>query len=331
MIIPAFICLAHSQKLVDKYTLEYIAETFVVRSGSAVTRVPLREAKVKALASIMYRRNQTFAVWDDRGLTVRKGEKVYSTRLDYIPTSPKVFPRSEIQRLIPKFKSGERKKMAVSLSGSCRLGQNAFFLVRWEDRAHKPWLEALMKVDLGAAVPKPEYVARLDRLSYATERIDDRLYASEDSLYVISTDGARWGVSRIDPRSGTKFETSELGEAFDGILAGPAGYAYVVERTEYGSRVAARVNLKNETRIDLIESQGRMHFVDAKLPELIVISRDSTQVLHNGETGAELALPASSAVRRVGKHVIVWSPYDAPRSATLYDPVRWTPIARWSR
>ncbi len=330
MIIPAFICFLSQQKPVDKYTLEYFEEHFVVRNGSSVLRVPLRQPKAQPLASIMYRRDQTFAVWDDRGLTVRKDKAVSSTRLDYIPTSPKVFPRSEIIRLLPKFRSGDRKKTAASLSGSCRLGTNAFFLVRWEDHAKTPWMEVLMKVDLAATKPKPEFVARLDRLSYATARVDDRLYAAADSLYVITTDGARWGVSRIDPVSGNKFDTTELGEAFDGILTGPTGFAYVVERTDYGSRVAARVSLKTESRTDLIESSGHMHFVDAKLPELIVINRENAEVLHNGETGSEITLPHSAAARRIGKHVIVWSPFSEPKSATLYDPSRWTIVAKWS-
>ena len=329
MTIPALILIQIKPKPVDKYTLDYFQQNFVVRKAENVVRVPLRLALPKPLASIMYRRDQCFAVWDDRGLTLRRGDKVSSTHLDYIPTSPKVFPRAEILRLLPKFKSGERRKVASSLAGSCRIGNNVFFLVRWEDKEYKPWLETLIKVDLAAEKLKPEYMGKLDRFTLATKQIDDRLYASGDNLFAITSDNGRWGVSRFDPKDGSKLESTELGEGLDSILTGPTGYAYVVEKTEYGSRVAARINLNRETRKDLIEAPSKMKFIDATLPELIVINGPTGQVLHNGETGADLILPPSAAVRRAGKQVVVWSPFDNPKNATLYDPARWEAIATW--
>lgn len=329
MTIAALSLISLSPKPVDKYTLEFFQQNFVIRRGDTVLRAPLKLVPEKPRTSIMYRKDQTFAVWDDRGLTVRTGSRVSSTHLNYIPTSPKVFPRSDITRMLPKFASGERRKDASSLAGSCRVGSDVYFLVRWEDRDFKPWLEALVKVDLSSAEPKPVYVARLDRFSFATKAIDDQLFATDDSLFVITRDNGRWGVSRFDPRQGSRFDATELGEGLDSILTGPKGYAYVVEKTDFGSRVAARVNLNSETRKDLIESPSRMKFIDALIPELIVINGPKSQVLHNGETGADLELPPSAAARRAGKHVVVWSPYDAPKTATLYDPARWEAIATW--
>ena len=330
MTIPALIFILAAPKPVDKYTLDYFQQNFVIRQGTSVVRVPVRLVPPKPITSIMYRKDQAFAVWDDRGLTVRLGDTVSSTHLDYLPTHPKVFPRSEIIRLLPKFKSGERSKVASSLAGSCRIGSVVYFLVRWEDKQFKPWLETLVRVDLAAKAPKPEFLARLDRFSFATKQIDDRLYATQDSLFVITSDNGRWGLSRFDPRAGSKFETTELGEGLDSILTGPTGFAYVVEKTDFGSRVAARVNLNRETRKDLIEAPSKMKFIDAAIPELIVINGESSQVLHNGETGADLTLPPSAAVRRSGKLVVVWSPYDNPKNATLYDPARWEALAKWT-
>src|SRR4051812_48053687 len=125
---PALLlCLVVSQTAVDKPTLYFYQDSLIIRRGNDKEAVPLQLAKKPAPLSVLYRRNKTFAVWDERGLTVRIGKKVRSTHLPDIAVSPRVFPRDEILKTIDLIHRGKRKKGANALSGSRRIGNTAYF------------------------------------------------------------------------------------------------------------------------------------------------------------------------------------------------------------
>ena len=63
--------------------------TIRIYQGSAIVRVDGREERVPLTAPVpkvppikVYRRNQFYAVWDSRGLTVRVGDRVQSWQLE---------------------------------------------------------------------------------------------------------------------------------------------------------------------------------------------------------------------------------------------------------
>jgi hypothetical protein len=322
------VCLSFLAPQVDKVTLQYYQDSIVLRQGDAKEVVPLELPKEKPPLSVLYRRNKSYAVWDDRGLSVRYGKRIVSSHLPEVATSPRIFARDEIVKTIALIRQGKRKKNANGLSGSRRIGNTAYFLVRWDDSDRKPWLEVLMSVDLTDPKAKPKLVAKLPGRSLATRPIDSQLVVIEGRLTAVAQKGDAWGMASFDPTL-KLFVFNRLGEKLKSYTPINARLGAFVEGTDYGALVAGRVDLVTRTRKTLAESKGSVKFLDGLDPLLVVVTRGETVTVINTVTAAEVRLPASSALRRTSRGVAVWSPYKAPKHAWLYDPARWDLRAEW--
>lgn len=323
--VSVLFCLLTQAKPVDKYTLDLYQGVFVARKGAWVSRLPVKLDPPKPPLSVQFRKNDTYAVWDERGLTVRTGRKTVSSLLTEIPVSPRAFTRQQILENLRFIRSGERTKEATALSGARRMGNDVYFLARWDDKAGKPWMEALVKVDLTAEKPHWQFVGRFDGLSLARQPIEDRLGFINGNLSVLVKQADAWGLASFSPTDHL-FNFRRLGDRLDQYQSG----GLFTETTPYGSIVGGKANLKELTREVLFECQGKAKFLDEREPFLAVIQEPTGSMLRNVGTGAQVALPASAAVRRTGNLVVVWSPFDRPRSAILYSPTRWEVLARWS-
>jgi len=323
-LVTLVLCLAQAPQAVDKTSLEFYQGTFVARTGEKALRVPLEPETPKPLMSRAFRRDQLWAVWDERGLTIRTPSRVSSTHLEDIAVSPKIFERDEIRDNLRLFASGARSKEASSLAGSQRVGKYAYFLPRWVDKKGKPWLEALIRVDMGASNPKPEFLGRFTGLSAATEMIDDRLVVTAKGLGIVSNDDRRWGLAtyNIDKDD---FDFQPVGDILVSIT--PSGK--YVEKTSYGAYSAGWVDLNKLERHPVRESRAALSFLDEETPAILV-GRDTTSTtLYNADTGALVKLPAGTIVRRAEGKIFTWDSATDPKSATLFDPARWAVLARW--
>ena len=141
-------------------SLQLVGNKINVTIGGKVDSINADEdpSREKAVDHVAYRRDNRWAVWDDRGLTVRDGAKVMSKKLGGISVSPRAFAHDEIVNNLSLFKSKKRTKDSDSLSGSTRLGTKCYFVPRWTARDGNTWLEALVMVDLAEANPKPKFL-----------------------------------------------------------------------------------------------------------------------------------------------------------------------------
>jgi hypothetical protein len=322
------LCLPLYQEQVDKPSLKYFQENFIVRDGTKRLEVPLQLPRERPRLVMSFRKNKNYAVWDERGLTIRIGKVAKSTRLVDIPTSPKAFEREEILENVALFSKKQRQPTATALSGAKRVGNLVFFLVRWEERDGKPWLEALVSVDLTADTFHPTFHARLPGLTLAREKIDDRLFVMSDRLSAISRDGDSWGVAAYDPDT-AKFDFNLAGQGLQSYQPISATTGAFVERTERGNMVGGWIDLKTMNRRLLVEERGNVRFIDKNAPLLAVFTDNGDTRLLNTETGAELTLPSSASLRRTQLGLVVWTPLNAPKRAWLYDMARWDIRARW--
>ncbi len=321
------LCLAllASPQKVDNYTLTLFERNFVLRRGADVTRVPLKRPEEKPRLVVLYRRDRNYAVWDDRGLTVRAGRYVHSTRLPEIAVTPKLFPRPEILKTIDLIHRGVRKKEADSLAGSRRIGHEAYFLVRWNDANGKPWLEALVRVDLGAKHPAPVLLGRFEGLSSAEGKIADKLFLANGRLSAATRREHDWGIASYSSQD-DEFQFRSVGSQL--VSALPNGL--YLERTTYGTTLGGRLDFKTDVPGPLFEDRKATGWLDAEDPPLAVTHIHGGNVLRNCESGADLPISAKAQARRCGKLVLVWSPPENPTHAYLYDPVRWTRLAEWA-
>jgi hypothetical protein len=324
------ISLAPLQGAVDAPTLEFYQEHFVVRQGAQAWRVPAHPPEPRPILAVAFRRNENYAVWDERGLTIRRGVQTKSTYLPDIPTSPRAFPREEILRTAELISQGKRSRNAAALSGAMRIGNDAFFLLRWESVEGKPWAEALVKVDLSAETLQPKFLGRFAGLSVAYRPIDDRLFRVNGLPAIVTRNGDNWGVGTFDLKT-EKFGYRPFGGKLASLMPLGQDRALFVETSTYGTTVGGEINLESGQRRERFEVRGNARFADAEQPWVMVTSRSTGAKIRNGETGAEAPIPLGAGVRRVGKYIVVFSPYTRPTRATLFDPERWTRLAEWQQ
>src|ERR1051325_6044644 len=99
---PFGIWLCLSQEKAQPATIDLFQDSFIVRYNGKRAEVPLQVPRPKPALNVSFRKNQNFAVWDDRGLTIRIGKQVKSLRLEEFAVSPRIFTKAEIQETIAK-------------------------------------------------------------------------------------------------------------------------------------------------------------------------------------------------------------------------------------
>ena len=289
--------------------------------------MPLRES-VELPPAVMFRRDDNYAVWDERGATARSGSWSYSTRLAEFPTSSRFFRREEVVETLALVKKGTRRLEATGISGAKRLGSKAFFLARWDDSGGKPWQEGLIEVDLSDAKPKPRVLGRFEGFSVARAIIDDKLSQVDGGLEVVTQGAKAWGVARYNPKQNA-FTFRALGVKLQSYIPLTSGGGLYVETTSFGTTAAGEIELKTGKRRLLYQGRGLARFVDAALPRILVGTTPIGRLLVNTGTGVETAIGGADEVRHNGRYVIAWSPAESPKSARLFDSERLIELAAW--
>ena len=274
----------------------------------------------KLVPHIAFRRDQRWAVWDHRGLTVRDGQNAISTKLGDVAVSPRAFSRDEILKSLDQFKSGKRNKESDALSGSLRLGSKCYFLPRWTDKDGKTWLEALIEVDLSQPNPRPKFLGRFKGFTSALKLIDERLFLVKDRLSVVSSDGGTWGLGSYSDNTST-FEFSPLGTNLISYFRG----GYFLESTTYNTYIVGQIDLGSGLRKNLFETRSKS--VDLKDGSSVAVVRQKgSTIVKNLKTGGQITTDGTAFVAPVDKYVLVWTK-EQRTSAYLYEPVRWTAVA----
>jgi hypothetical protein len=274
----------------------------------------------KPVPHVAYRRDDAWAVWDDRGLTVRRGKKVSSTKLGEIAVSPRAFSRDDIVRNLDLFQKGKRKKEADSLSGSLKFGTKCFFMPRWTSKEGDSWLEALVMVDLADEVPKPVFVGRFKGLTTSYRPIDEKLFFVKDKVAAITNEGETWGLSTFD-QGATKFDFSPLGSNLMSYYRG----GFFLEQTSYGTQIVGQIDLNSGLRKNLFETRSKMIAIKDGSPFAVVRERGNT-IVKNLRTGGQITHSANTYVTSLDNYVLVWT-RDRRTTAWLYDPAQWTQVA----
>jgi len=329
LLVTPILIFAYTGVRVDATVLDYHAGVFSLTQGKVSTRIPVTATPAKSPSSVSFRKDDNYVVWDSRGLTIRHGNRSSTTLLEETPTSPRLFEHAILLQTVADLKSGKKQRPASALSGALRIGGDVFLLVRWDDKAGKPWMEALVRVALAGVSLKPEVLGRFDAMSIAYKPIDDRLTVIGGRLGIVARQGKTWGLASFDSTA-SKFDFHPLGDDLISYLSTSPKTGFFFEKTVYGTTVGGRVDLASGYRKTTFESRGAARFLDSSLPPIILSSRDQDSRIRYVDSGAEIAVPFGSGVARAGSSILVWSPAAKPTSATLYDPERWFARAKWT-
>lgn len=271
-----------------------------------------------------YRKDETNVYWDALGITVTNGDWSYTTNLEEAALSPKLFTREEILKTKELVSQRKRELAANALSGSLRIGNNVYMLVRWDDSSGKPWLEAVYSVSLSEKRAKPVLLAKSPGFSLAKGEADDVLFATPGGFgtYVRTPEGD-WGTALYDLDKKT-FTFTKMGTnlvAYDRQTAG----RWIAELTPYKkTRISWMAN--NGSRRVIHEVKTVVEFVRGAKPMVAVVGTNLGTGLLNLDSGIFVNLPADGVVRLTPHGFLVW-PDKNPEKAYLLSSPTFTKVA----
>lgn len=311
-------------------TLELTDKGFRIVAASGKGNVPLpvsAPAPKLDATRIQFRKDDAFVVWDSRGLTVRHGSAVSTTRFERLPTDPAHFSRDQIadHRLAIRF--GERSAGANRVIASKRFGNTAYFALDWVDRNGHSWLQAIVRVPLDTDKPKAELIAKVDGTLEPIGK--DVLPVLQGRLFWVEQNDRTWGIAAYDIAKGA-LSRKDMGKRLIEARLHSGRIGHFLEEATDGRSLLGRFDLLSRSRRDLVESTGYVTLLDHSSPWIAMV-RDETGVsLQNLETSARLKVDLDQRVSRNGKWVVVSNGAPKVLSAVAYDAERWTPIARWT-
>lgn len=307
-------------------TLSLAPDFLVVRVGDKEHREPLKMIEEAEDLRTSYRKDETRVSWDADGLKISKGAYQLTSRLPEVALTPKLFTKEELVQSKALMAQGKRQKDASSLSGSVRLGDYVYFLLRWTDSEDVTWLEALVSVKLTEARPKPHLIGRFGGMSLSRRATDDRLFTFGESVGIFANHAnGKWGLATYH-RKTDKFDFKEYGTGLSDYIPISGKMFLIAEEATYGKTVIARVDLNTGSRRNLMEASGDVRLVDRNRPFLAEILTNLGPALYNMETGCMMSIPARSAIRRTPFGVLIWPATD-PARAALYSFERFLRLA----
>lgn len=302
---------------VEPPSITLTPDALVVRVAGKEHREPIKMIEEAEDLRTSYRKDETSVSWGADGLKIVKGSYQKVSRLPDVALTPKLFSKEQIIETRSLIEQGSRQKDASSLSGSVRLGDWVYFLLRWTDKEGDNWLEALVSVKLTDAKPVPKLLGRFSGISLSQRATDDRLFAFGESVGVFSVNAdGKWGLATYH-RKTDEFAFKEYGTGLSDYIPIAGKMFLIAEDSSYGKTVIARIDLNTGSRRNLMESTGDVRLVDRNRPFLAEIQTNLGPALLNMETGCEMSLPPRSAVRRTPFGVLVW-PSGKPELASLY-------------
>lgn len=298
---------------------------FLVRALGQVHREPFVLPTIAPDDKITFRKEEAFAVWDERGLSLRRGAFTYTTRLPEVAVTPRLFTTAEIEATKVAIAKGDRKRDADRLIGSRRIGNEVYFWFAWDEKSGRPWLEVVAKVDLNAERPKPELVGRFEGFSIGV-RQSESLMIGEQALIALTKRGPEWGIARFGLES-KLFSFEPKGTGVSEAMALSGRTLLLSEVTAYNKTRIVRYDIPTDSMRPVAEVSGKATLVDGERPPLAIIQTNLGPALRNFETGVQTSLPADAIVRRTPAGILIW-PKSKPEEASVFSPERFLRLAR---
>ena len=319
--------LVNQTKPVDKsipqaYQLRYFQGEFILRKDRDAWRARVPAAPMAPVTSIAYRKDDRWAVWDERGLTIRVGEKLTSTKLDGIARSPRIFPHDELVESLEKMRKGERSPFAGGIGGSRRVGNFVYFVPRWYDQKGAIWLETLVRVDMTKPTPKPELVARIPGTTLSRALLDKWLMADADGLTLPVTTPQGWSILKI--KDAEIFPYPQ-----DATIVDLSGDRYI-QRLSNNLYQFGKVDWKAAKLEMQFESRAKLQFVEID-PDLLLATGDTNPSIYYRPTGALWPLPPRSLIDAIGPFLLAYRTKEpgVVTEATVFSRATGEKLAAW--
>lgn len=259
----------------------------------------------------------------------RRDNKANYSGYSMISTSPKLFSQAELEA-IQRDVAAKRKSLDVTaISGWEKIGNHVYLVMRWEDTASKPWLEALVELDFNGNAPVANLLGRFNGMTTAKGKVNDKLMAENGKLYVVTQGASSAQLETYDIASG-KFSSKALGSGFtDSKLIEGSLNGMGFELTPAKTMVISLIDREAASSRQVAEIRGAIHGVYA--PAILHFGTPNRKVLLNLTSGAEIVIPKDCGIETANAGILLWTPKMNPKAAALYSSGNFRTLARWSK
>lgn len=316
--------------LVAQPQITFDGGAFVLTDGQDKATVPLSAAdppKPFKGDKLNMRIGDTLITFDSRGLGIQYRSRGGFTSLAYLPTSPKLFSADEIRRNAELAASGERSMKLSAVSGFEVVKDKLYMLLRWDDKAGKPWLEALVGIDTSGDAPKIDLLGRFGGFSFTDGPVCDELYSSQTKLFVVLRGVDGLAIGTCDTVEG-KTAYKKLGPIVDECHR-MGSLFYTLAKAPHGLNTVGIVNPVPERYRAALETRGEV--LPSPLASVLVVKEDGVRSLFSVFSGAKLPVEEDAGFADTPYGVLVWSPRTKPTTATLRETDGWRKLSEWKK
>jgi hypothetical protein len=312
-------------------SLEFAEGAFVVKSGESEISVSLDEHNLPAAFpadEITLTIQGRSVVFGERGLGIKTGNTLNFSRLPAIAMTPKLFTQGEIDETFHAIEAGTREKGFEAISGFESVGSMLYVLARWENSDGTPWLEAVVGIDLAEERPGASLVGRLDGLSLARGRVDDRLHSRAGSLVALTNEGDEWGYSQLNLESGeSEFQPFGPLATASKMMGKGVQTAASLSRSAYGTILVTFAEIEAASSQVCCEIRGPVKALFGR--QFLRYVRNGEHVIVNLKTGAQLTVSAAASTIETEAGLLSWAGGPEPGEAVLYDTASLRALAFW--
>lgn len=258
-----------------------------------------------------------------------KREKLYTTDFHEIPTSPRLRSRADIRDTI----QNHENRGASVLSGYQVFDQTAYLLVRWEEADGTPWLEALVKLKLDDADPRPQVLTVLPGLSFASTAVPNVLGRNGSTLVALlrkpNEPDQPWGRWDFHLDDSTQ-NFAQLGSHPKFAKVEANGSASFIDQTSDGGYRSGIIYPNGTTQRLVFESDYPISVPLLSRGKVLETTDDKGRnFLVSLATGSVSYLNPGTSVIATQAGILLVSKLENPDQAMLLDPDTLAVLAKW--
>lgn len=289
---------------------------------------PVQTGRQASTPKTLYRKDDAFVVWDARGLSIRKKDKVVVTRLSGATTSEALWGRLKSAQNRVLIDVGGYASAAHELVDHRRIASEVLMLYRWRRPNGDVWFDALIAIDLDAKSPGVQLVGRYDEVSEVPGR--GALLLSDSDVCLVERQESQWNLVRLQRKVAKTSKTEFPGRLLTLDHLGGKSIGFV-SRSDYETQSAGRLSWATGRISTIAEAKGAIGFLPGAGATVAWIRDAEGLWLNDVESGSKLKVDPAARFRRIGENVVVWTEKSGPNEATLYQPNRWLRLAHWVR
>ena len=311
--------------------ISFSNETFVIDGPEGAYSVPLAgqtTAVTSTADTWKVKLGSRIYSFGNRSMKVESKGKTVKMDFTAIALTPKLFTSEEIASNRNLIASGTRSDAPDAISGWVSQGQSIFVLLRWNDRAGRGWMEALVKLSTEDTATGYTLVGRFHGLTTAKTAVSNMITRAGEVFAAMTVTEEGTGVATLSPIDSSAGFKAVGARSNDAFFIPDSAYGVTRDPTAAGTTIVSVLETSSFSLRKAAEIRGDIE--EFMQPSIVKYRYQGRSKLLNMVSGAELPLPSDAGIGATPAGVLLWVPKSNPRAAALYSSVTFRTLGKWT-